>query len=90
MAGKSGVGHKKVKLYIFTQMSEQFWPQAQIDEKAENGFVQIRFFFSSLFKRNLAQTCSGYCFFNGTELTYFKEIANKRYYWEKFFPLFHF
>ena len=46
MAGKSGVGHKKVKLYIFTQMSEQFWPQAQMDEKAENCFVQIRFFFT--------------------------------------------
>ena len=88
MAGKSGVGHKKVKLYIFTQMSEQFWPLAQIDEKAENCFVQIRFFFSSLFKRNLAQMCSGH-FFNGTELTYFKEIANKRYYWEKLFPIFH-
>ena len=50
MAGKSGVGHKKVKLYIFTQMSEQFWPQAQIDEKAENGFVQIRFFFFFTFQ----------------------------------------
>ena len=63
---KVGLATKKVKLYIFTQMSEQFWQQAQIDEKAENCFVQIRLFFPSLFKRNLAQMCSGHCFFNGT------------------------
>ena len=79
MAGKSGVGHKKVKLYIFTQMSEQFWQQ---DEKAENGFVQICFFFSPKCVLVIVS-------FNGTELTYFKEIANKRYYWEKLFPIFH-
>ena len=49
-------GHKKVKLYIFTQMSEQFWPQAQIDEKAENCFVQIRFFFLH-FSRETSPKC---------------------------------
>ena len=56
MAGKSGVGHKKVKLYIFTQMSEQFWQKAQIDEKAKNGFVQIRVFFLH-FSRETSPKC---------------------------------
>ena len=71
MAGKSGAGHKKVKFYIFTQMSEQFWPQAQIDEKAENGFVQIRFFFLHFSRETSPKCVLVIVFFNGTELTYF-------------------